>query len=70
MLNIYKLADKKFLKYTDPDCRFSYYVNVDDISRFQERYETDPGEPYLSIWTKNGDYCPTSYKFSDLEDSL
>lgn len=74
MLNFYKIADKKFLKYTDPNCHFSYYINMDDISRFCEYYDYDENnnlkEIYLCFFTKNNNYIQTSYKFSDLEDSL
>jgi hypothetical protein len=66
MLNIYTLAGKKFLKWTNEDCSEEYYTALENIRTF-----TRHGEDGLKfIQVGQGYYCYTSYKFSDLEDSV
>lgn len=65
MLNIYTLAGKKFLKWTNEDCSEEYYTALENIKTF-----TRHGEDGLKFIQKGqGYYNVTSYKFSDLEDS-
>ena len=66
MLNIYILAGKKFLKWTNEDADEQYYTAIDNIRTFAESKNgllrfIQVGQDY---------YCNTSYKFSDLEDSV
>lgn len=66
MLNIYTLAGKKFLKWTNEDCSEEYYTALENIRTF-----TRHGEEGLKFIQKGqGYYNLTSYKFSDLEDSV
>ena len=66
MLNIYTLAGKKFLKWTNEDCSEEYYTALENIRTF-----TRHGEDGLKfIQVGQGYYCVTSYKFSDLEESV
>ena len=66
MLNIYILAWKKFLKWTNEDSSEEYYTALENIRTFAKY-----GEDGLKFIQAGQDYyCYTSYKFSDLEDSV
>jgi hypothetical protein len=66
VLNIYTLAGKKFLKWTNEDCSEEYYTALENIRTF-----TRHGAEGLKFIQKGqGYYNVTSYKFSDLEDSV
>ena len=66
MLNIYTLAGKKFLKWTNEDCSEDYYTALENIRTFAESKNG-----LLQFIVVGQDYyCNTSYKFSDLEDSV
>ena len=66
MLNIYTLAGKKFLKWTNEDADEQYYTALDNIRTFAESKNG-----LLQFIVVGQDYyCNTSYKFSDLEDSV
>ena len=63
---IYTLAGKKFLKWTNEDCSEQYYTALDNIRTFAESKNG-----LLQFIVVGQDYyCNTSYKFSDLEDSV
>jgi hypothetical protein len=66
MLNIYTLAGKKFLKWTNEDASEEYYTALDNIRTFTRHGED--GLKFIQI--KQAYYCVTSYKFSDLEESV
>ena len=66
MLNIYTIAGKKFLKWTNEDCSEEYYTALENIRTFA-KYGED-GLKFIQVG--QGYYCNTSYKFSDLEDSV
>jgi len=64
MLNIYTIAGKKFLKWTNEDCSEEYYTDLDNIKTF-----TRHGAEGLKFIQKGQVYYNmTSYKFSELED--
>ena len=64
MLNIYTLAGKKFLKWTNEDADEQYYTALDNIRTFAESKNG-----LLQFIVVGQDYyCNTSYKFSELED--
>ena len=64
MLNIYILAGKKFLRWTNEDCSEEYYTALENIRTFVKY-----GEDGLKFIQVGQDYyCYTSYKFSELED--
>ena len=66
MLNIYTIAGKKFLKWTNEDSSEEYYTALDNIRTFAESKNG-----LLQFIVVGQDYyCNTSYKFSDLEDSV
>ena len=66
MLNIYTIAGKKFLKWTNEDSSEQYYTALDNIRTFAESKNG-----LLQFIVVGQDYyCNTSYKFSDLEDSV
>jgi len=66
MLNIYTIAGKKFLKWTNEDCSEDYYTALENIRTFAESKNG-----LLQFIVVGQDYyCNTSYKFSDLEDSV
>ena len=63
---IYTLAGKKFLKWTNEDCSEQYYTALDNIRTFAESKNG-----LLQFIVVGQDYyCNTSYKFSDLDDSV
>ena len=66
MLNIYTIAGKKFLKWTNEDSSEEYYTDLDNIKTFTRR----GAEGLKFIQKGQGYYNVTSYKFSDLEDSV
>ena len=66
MLNIYTLAGKKFLKWTNEDSSEEYYTALENIRTFAE----SKNGLLRFIQVGQGYYCNTSYKFSDLEDSV
>jgi hypothetical protein len=65
MLNIYTLEGKKYLKWTDLDCKNEYYTPLDYITEFYKMEYKDN----LGFIIKNENYC-TSYLWSDLEESM
>jgi hypothetical protein len=66
VLNIYTLAGKKFLKWTNEDCSEEYYTALENIRTFVE----SKNGLLQFVQVAQAYYCNTSYKFSDLEDSV